>query len=120
MTRPIGVGGPDLGFERPTGRERLALPRRPWPQRVPYLVTGLDGKHYPMRANEGFTLVELIGRCHTLAHDDALTIRQIVARLAEVGVHRSIGSVSNYLSRWACEACVQVAQKSPPEQGRAS
>ena len=82
-------------------------------------VFGLDGKNYPSRPLSRGDRLRLIGRVHTLAHE-GLSVRQIVVRLGEEGVRRSVGSVSEYLTTYRCSDCSGGAfcppeQNAPPE-----
>lgn len=86
---------------------------------LPERVRGLDGKTYPSYRWRGEDLAHVIGRCHYLAHDEGLSVRQIVARLAAEGITRSVGSVSEYLSRNHCVGC-SGDESVPPEQPHTS
>jgi len=75
---------------------------------------GADGKTYPARALTPEDRLRLIGRVHYLSHAENLSVRKIVARLDAEGVTRSVGSVSEYLTRYQCSRCSGV-QNEPPE-----
>lgn len=82
---------------------------------TPNRVLGMDGKTYPSRQLHRKGRDYLVGRAHWLAHADGLSIRQIMAVIAEeTGVQRSVGAIHSWL-RWQCDHC-SGAQNSPPEQ----
>jgi IS30 family transposase len=68
-----------------------------------YLIRGLDRKLYTRRTNED--RLALIGVVHTLKHREQLSVRGIVARVAEANIRVSVGAVHGYLRDWTCEDC---------------
>lgn len=84
-------------------------------------VRGLDGKTYPPSALCLADRSYLVGRAHYLAHDEGLSVRQIVARLElDHGVRRSVGSVSTWLRTWTCDLCSGGAKHTPEQAQGAS
>ena len=67
-------------------------------------VWGIDGKRYPGRYAPQEVRDYLFGRTHYLRHDDGLSVRQIVAALADEGHRRSVGWVAGIL-REPCVMC---------------
>ncbi|MFD8640816.1 hypothetical protein ACFV14_10960 [Streptomyces zaomyceticus] len=79
-------------------------------------VIGQDGKTYPPRRMSKLDREFLRGRVHCLSHDENLSVRQVVARLADDhGVQRSVGWVFDVLRNYRCTACVQVVPSAAPE-----
>lgn len=69
-------------------------------------ITGTDGKSYPDRWLDEESRSFLNGRVHHLKHAEGLSVRQILARLAEDHeVRRSVGWVAGVLKEWRCEHC---------------
>ena len=67
---------------------------------------GLDGKTYPghrLTSDELETVVLLV---HGLRHD-GMSVRQIKSHLHELGIWRSTGSISGYLTAWPCRCNVR-------------
>ncbi|MFN8081263.1 MAG: hypothetical protein U0Q19_17030 [Kineosporiaceae bacterium] len=81
---------------------------------LPEYVTGLDGKIYPARRQpDRLALIEVV---HRLSHA-GLSVRGVIGYLADVGVRRSVGTVSTWLRDWRCNDC-SGDDTAPPEQVR--
>jgi hypothetical protein len=74
---------------------------------------GLVGKTYPRPLSKEIRL-QIIGYVHRL-HHDGLTVREIMVKLSEAQVRRSIGSISSDLTKYHCIEC-SGATNPPPEQ----
>ena len=81
-------------------------------------VVGIDGKRYPGRYAPQEIRDHLFGRAHYLRHEDGLSIRRIVAALADEGHRRSVGWVAGVLAE-PCTHCSGV-QSDTPEQSTGS
>ncbi|MGV4890386.1 hypothetical protein ACSR0Z_27980 [Streptomyces viridosporus] len=99
--------------------EGSSLVRTPGGDQQGRRVLGVDGKSYPGQWLNLSDRTRLIGTVHQLSHDDGLSVRQIVARLAgDYGIRRSVGWTSEALRKWTCQRCpagVQETQMSTPE-----
>jgi len=68
-------------------------------------TVGLDGKTYPRFRLTAEEADFVVGRCHYLAHDEGLSVRQIAKRLYDDhGLRRAVGTIAGYLAQ-PCEKC---------------
>jgi hypothetical protein len=82
------------------------------------LVLGLDGKLYPRPRLGEHERDMLNGRVHYLSHAERLSVRAILAVLAEQhNIHRSVGWVVYVLKNWTCVACSGGANETPEHAG---
>ncbi|URM90390.1 hypothetical protein LUW75_10740 [Streptomyces sp. MRC013] len=73
----------------------------------------MDGKSYPDRRLTPSDRTRLVSAVHRLKHLEGLSVREIVARLAEdYGIRRSVGWTSEALRKWTCPACPGGVQES--------
>ena len=82
-------------------------------------VRGADGKWYLRRSLTTSDREYLVGRCHYLSHDEHLSIRQMIARIAaENELALSVGTVSHYLRGWQCDhqQCSGGANEAPEQE----
>lgn len=70
----------------------------------PGYVIGADRKLYPYHPLDEATRGVIVGKVHRLSHA-GLSVRQIVARLAEDGFRVSVGTVHGWLKTWRCNDC---------------
>jgi IS30 family transposase len=89
-------------------RESVGSPER----LAQHAITGLDGKTYVSMSPE--LKQWIVGRVHHLAHDEHLSIRQIVKTLDERhNVRVSVGAAHGYLRSWRCLGCSPESFDSP-------
>ncbi|MER5259747.1 hypothetical protein [Streptomyces sp. NPDC002855] len=75
-------------------------------KRQPARILGLDGKSYPGAWLSADDRTRLVGIAHRLSHEEGLSVRQIIARIADdYGIRRSVGWVSTALRTWKCSGC---------------
>ncbi len=70
------------------------------------LTAGRDGKMY-MAWRDPADRIRVIGLVHRLACSEGLSRRQVQRRLFDFHVRRSVGTISQYLSRYECDQCAK-------------
>jgi hypothetical protein len=97
------AGGPALRW--PAICPAAAAARYPVPVSVSVaeVVRGLDGRLYPARQLPAGELARIRRLEHALHCRDGLSIRATRQSLSEsYGIRRSVGSISQDLTRWSC------------------
>jgi hypothetical protein len=69
---------------------------------------GVDGKSYPAAPLSRQERNRARWLAHNLVHGDGLSIRAAQRRMAEAGLHRSVGTIAQDLERFECPACADV------------
>jgi hypothetical protein len=69
---------------------------------------GRDGKSYPATPLTREERNRARRLAHQLVHRDGLSIRAVQQRMAEAGIHRSIGTIAADLAGYECPHCANV------------
>lgn len=81
-------------------------------------VHGIDGKRYRSRPLTAADRSGLVLHVHGLAHEQKLSVRQIVGSLdVQHGVRVSVGAVHGYLTKWTCVDCSAEPSGAPEQLG---
>jgi hypothetical protein len=81
------------------------------------VVRGTDGKAYPARRHTEAELDRIVHETHKSRCDLGLSVRGTVARLADLGIRRSVGAVARDLALYRCSRCAEPGTgQAPPDQ----
>ena len=72
------------------------------------VICGRDGKMYPAQRRSGAELDRLV--THQARCELGLSVRGTVARLAGLGIRRSVGAVMRDMTLYRCERCREPEQ----------
>jgi hypothetical protein len=75
---------------------------------VAVVIRGQDGKLYPAQRRSDAELDQIVTLTHQARCELGLSMRATVAKLAEVGIRRSVGAVARDLALYQCPRCVDV------------
>ncbi len=74
------------------------------------VVRGLDGKRYPAHRHTEAELDRIVHETHKSRCVMGLSMRATVARLAGLGIRRSVGAVARDLDLYRCSRCREPEQ----------